>query len=148
MTSSIASSQNENFRRWVELLSSRGIKKHSQFLIFGKKLVAEVLKENPSNSLELLTKADHSIPESLPSGRFRSFQLANELFEQLDVFGTNSPILVATAPDIPAWESDASINDLELLTPVGDPSNLGALLRSAQGFGVRKIVLLKESAHP
>ena len=32
--------------------------------------------------------------------------------------------------------------------PLGDPSNLGALIRSAEAFGVSKVVLLEEAAHP
>ncbi len=35
-----------------------------------------------------------------------------------------------------------------LFLPFGDPENLGAALRSAAAFGVERVVLLAESAHP
>jgi tRNA G18 (ribose-2'-O)-methylase SpoU len=40
------------------------------------------------------------------------------------------------------------VQGLELLCPFGDPQNLGALVRTAYAFGVSRVVLLKEAAHP
>lgn len=154
----IASRTNDNFKRWIELLSSRGIKKHSQFLIFGKKVIEEVMSSG-SELLELiLPQEGESLSPLTASGTsslsvretkgMRVTTISRELFKEIDIFGTNSPIAVARLPEIPEWESQANPNGLELLCPVGDPSNLGALLRSALAFGVSRVVLLKECAHP
>ena len=35
-----------------------------------------------------------------------------------------------------------------LAPPIGDPGNLGALLRSCMAFGVRTVILLREAVHP
>jgi TrmH family RNA methyltransferase len=37
---------------------------------------------------------------------------------------------------------------MELVVPIGDPGNLGALIRSAEAFGVTRAVLTSEAAHP
>src|SRR5690606_39847209 len=37
---------------------------------------------------------------------------------------------------------------LELICSLGNPDNLGALLRSAAAFGVSRVILTKEAAHP
>jgi TrmH family RNA methyltransferase len=37
---------------------------------------------------------------------------------------------------------------IEVVLPVGDPGNLGALLRSCEAFGVGRVILTKEAAHP
>ena len=37
---------------------------------------------------------------------------------------------------------------LEILCPIGDPGNMGALLRSCRAFGVRTVILLREAVHP
>ena len=35
-----------------------------------------------------------------------------------------------------------------LFVPFQDPSNVGAVIRSAAAFGVRRVVMLREAAHP
>ncbi|MEQ1878371.1 MAG: TrmH family RNA methyltransferase, partial [Bdellovibrionia bacterium] len=148
----IASNTNENFRRWVELLTSRGIKKHGQFLLFGEKVVSEVMAiEGPKGKLLELIVPQESEAVKLPireTKGLRIMTIASALFKEIDVFGTRAPILVARAPEVPAWDPAAEPSGLELLCPIGDPSNLGALLRSALAFGVSRIVLLRECAHP
>ncbi|HEX4923353.1 MAG TPA: RNA methyltransferase [Bdellovibrionales bacterium] len=147
----IQSGQNENFKRWKELLTSRGIKKHGQFLLFGAKVVHETLEQNPEYALELIEPPEHDATEvttqNLPK-QLRGFALSKPLFDEIDVFGTNAPILVAKLPQLAEWNPNTEVRSLELLCPVGDPSNLGALLRSALGFGLSRVVLLKECAHP
>jgi RNA methyltransferase, TrmH family len=141
------SPNNANFKRWKELLSSRGIKKHGQFLVFGKKLVQEILEQNPS---EILEKIDFSgdTDSVRTTNSIRGFELSLSLFKELDLFGTASTILVCRMPEIPVWDSSLPPSELELVSPIGDPSNLGALLRSSLAFDVSQIVLLRESAHP
>jgi len=70
------------------------------------------------------------------------------LFSQLDLFDTNFPLLVVQAPDWPALDLLQPPQGIELLCPLGDPTNVGALIRTCLGFGVDKLVLLQEAAHP
>ena len=143
----ISSSHNQQFKRWVSLLTSRGIKRHHQCLISGTKLRKEITN-NPTISVEefLLPPSCRDI-EELPS-KIPSYELAPKLFNVLDVFGTKEPLVVCQVPDISSMNLTHPPQGMEVLCPIGDPGNLGALLRSCWAFGARTVVLLQEAAHP
>ena len=143
----ITSRRNPHFRRWHQLLESRGIRKFQQFLLFGERVVREILRDHQEYCLELLYPP--TWPHLLPSPTTVShYILARQLFHATDLFGTRTPLLVCKTPDIPQWDQQEAPRGLELLCPLGEPSNVGALVRTCQAFGVRKVVLLKEAASP
>ena len=74
--------------------------------------------------------------------------LARTIFEELDVSGTHYPLLLARTPDIGEADLSKAPEGLEVLCALGDPSNVGALLRSAAAFGASKVILLRECASP
>lgn len=98
------------------------------------------------------------------------FYIPKNLFDSLDVVGTHQPLLILKFTEFAAWSPEAidnhsiapttapklllknsvddSKSDVELISPVGDPKNLGAILRSCDAFGVSKIILTAESCHP
>lgn len=140
----LSSRQNPIFKDLVDLLSTKGIKDQGRFLIFGSKVISEVLKTQPK-LCETLIVPEHSGTqiETLPL-----ITLSGELFNDLDVFGTRSPLLVCRTPQMKTWETKNPVSGLELFCALGEPSNVGALIRSAAAFEVSKIVFLKESASP
>lgn len=143
----ISSRDNPKFKRWQRLLDSKGIKKEKQFIIFGERVIQEILEEHPKNCLELIYPG--SWPATLPcTAPVSSYTLESTLFKQLDIFGTQAPLLVCEVPSIPQWNSQEPPKDLEVMCPVGDPSNMGAILRSCQAFGVHKVILLQEAVSP
>lgn len=138
----IVSRENERFKLLSSLSSSRGIKKNGRALFGGKKIIEEALK-NPRVHPEAFI-ASGSVPvetlSTIPLWRF-----SGELFQELDVSGTGSPLLLVRTPEIPLWiEKIGSC----LFLPLSNPENLGSAIRSASAFGFQKIVLLKEAAHP
>lgn len=141
---SISSSANPQVRLWRSLLSSKGIKKEGLFIISGEKLfreicssrVVKIVAEIINPELQPLTQAPHC------------YLLSHELFESLDESGTHFNLLVCETPEIKPWDSNQSTNGLEVFCPLGDPKNVGALLRSCEAFGAKKVVLLTESANP
>ena len=145
--SNISSAHNPHFKRWLSLLETTGIKRHQQCLVSGPRLVTELLEHSLGTSLELLLPPDTSQTEY---GTFSGpmHQLTNALFQQLDIFGTHAPLLVCRVPSIPSYELSNSPMGLELLCPMGDPGNLGSLLRGCFAFGVDRVILLNESVHP
>ena len=64
------------------------------------------------------------------------------------MLGTQTPILVCKVPTISTWNLEEVPQGMELICPLGDPINVGALLRTAQAFGIKKVILLQEAATP
>lgn len=142
----ITSRQNPLFQQWLELKEGRGIKRHGQLLVAGRKSVPEVLSQRLEACVAIV-----STPKSPPleaPAKVPEFSLPSELFRELDVFGTHFPLVVLRAPPLVPWEPSTPPEGLELLCALGDPTNVGALLRAALAFGVQQVVLLKESASP
>ena len=81
-------------------------------------------------------------------GPIKKTQLSKELFKELDILGTKSPLLLLSFHDFPEKNMQVEPDGLELICPLGDPRNLGALIRSAGAFGVSEVILTKESTHP
>jgi tRNA G18 (ribose-2'-O)-methylase SpoU len=80
--------------------------------------------------------------------RFSVLACTSALFEELDVAGTKKPLLLVQTPEIPPADLSLAPVGLEIVCALSDPSNLGALIRSASAFGISKVILLKESASP
>lgn len=169
----ITSSHNPLFRGLRESLSGKGIRKHGQFLVFGERAVRETLERFPRLARNLLlcstrhqgSGSDSDLhPEtfsSIASGvakvrevtsaldhPFSVISLTPELFDELDAAGTRTPILVVRTPEIPESDLSHAPRGIEILCALGDPSNVGALLRSAAAFGATRVILLQESASP
>jgi TrmH family RNA methyltransferase len=141
----IASAQNAKFKLWSSLLEARGIKKAGRALISGRKLVEEFLAQHPGDAEDILfpPKGDSF---DFPSD-VKAYQLASPLFKELDVMGTKSPLLVVKTPTLKNWTA-ATPQGLELIVALSDPGNMGALLRSAEAFGVSQVILTEESCSP
>ncbi|NQZ00001.1 MAG: TrmH family RNA methyltransferase [Bdellovibrionales bacterium] len=140
----IESAQNANFKRWRSLLDSKGVKKEGQALVSGEKVVNELSKSHKDSVIEVLLSSCLHIGYHTT---FKASFLEHQLYQELDIFGTGSPLLVLKTPQIEDWKPELDVNGLELLLPFGDPSNLGAALRNAAAFSVSKVVLLKEASH-
>lgn len=143
-TEYISSKTNVKYKTWTSLLNSKGIKEEGKFLLFGKVVVENLLQNEHPDIEAILFTEDYKDLEKL---NIKSFCLTKELFKELDIFGTSFPILVLRTPEIKKLEPFTP-SGITLLLPIGDPSNLGATLRSAAAFGVDNIVLLKEAVNP
>ncbi len=144
---SITSRQNPRFKRWSSLLSSQGVKAHQQCLVAGTKLRKEVLQYSEISISEILLPPRHKADEG-PACGSQGFVLSKSLYDELDIFGTKEPLVICTTPSLPSFDLTQAPTGLEVLCPVGDPGNLGALLRSCLAFGVSKVILLREAVHP
>lgn len=142
----ITSATNAHFKRFLSLTKSKGLKDEGQFILSGKDLIAEFLKKpNLEIIAEILTSDQKTL---VKDQKTKHYHLSAALFKELDVLGTHFNLLVLKAPEMSEWKKTSELKGLTLLVPLGDPTNLGALARSAEAFGASQMVLLKESSHP
>lgn len=149
----ITSADNPKYKLWLELASSKGIKKHDAFILMGEKLIYEFL-QNPN--FEIL--AEITTEKMKPLTDADQFKVSSILFKNIDVIGTHFNLLVLQTKSIPEYSPEPSNNNqidknkatgsITLFCPLGDPANLGAITRSALAFGVEKIVLTQEACNP
>lgn len=146
----IHSPQNEKYKVWTSLLESKGIREHQMFLVFGQKIIADVLLKHPQFCLHLILPEgteDKLLP--LPqTTQLDRYVLRKDLFEKLNLFGISFPILVCELPEMPTADLSQNPQGLQLLLPFQDPGNMGAVIRSALAFSIEEVVILKGAAHP
>jgi TrmH family RNA methyltransferase len=142
---SISSTTNPKFKSWRSLLTSKGIREEGLCLVSGSKIISEVLENKNLKVAAALLPNENELNSF--RGLDRVYTLSAELFKELDVLGTHTPLLVVETPKIDA-ELTPQPKGLEVVIPLSDPSNVGALIRSCVAFGARKIILTREAAHP
>lgn len=145
----IESVGNTVFKELKKLLGGRGVKKQGKTLVCGTRLVTEAMQRSPERCLAWIGSGDRLGPPELAPGHLEWLQLAPELFQQLDLFGTRSPLILYDTPRLQTWQpSDSLQPGCSLLIPFQDPENVGAVIRCAAAFDVQRIIVLSESASP
>lgn len=147
----ISSSQNALYKQFKSLTESKGLKKEGLCLLSGKKLIQEFLLQQARSLKPLKIVGEICSPksEALTLKNIPQYVFSSELFQTLDMVGTDHNILVVEQPEVPTFDFTNIKNSesLSLLCPLGDPNNLGAIIRSAEAFGVEQVILLQEAAH-
>lgn len=148
----ISSKSNDHFKRWTDLSVARGIKKHNEFILMGEKLIEEFLsKPNFEVKGEIIHEGLKPLTTTaltLKGQRIPIFKVPKAFFNEIDVVGTHFNLLVLEPKEIESLKSKSQPEGLEVISPLGDPSNLGALARSALAFKASKLVLTEESCNP
>jgi tRNA G18 (ribose-2'-O)-methylase SpoU len=142
----ISSKDNPRFKTLTKLLKSTGIRKHGRALLSGPKQVQEMLRDLPRCCEALLLPEGGSLGE--PPEWIDRLQLSAGLFRELDLFGTNHPLLLVRVPETNAWDEKNHPEGCTLFVPFQDPVNVGTVIRSAAAFGAARVVLLQEAANP
>ncbi len=144
----INSESNPTFKLLLKLTKAHGIKKHGLALLSGPKQVREVLKEFPDRCNSIIFSELHESSSELIAPDIHSYRLKAALFRQIDIYDTGQPILVVHTEPFPKWDEKSKNSGCTLCIPFQDPSNVGAVIRSAAAFGIPRVVILKEAAHP
>jgi len=144
----IASRNNSFFKRLVKVSGPRGVKKSGYTLLYGARQVGEILRDFPDLCEALVLKEGRKISGlAVPAG-LPLYRLSPALFREVDIFGTGGPVLLLRAPRLDKWDPGHWPRGCTLFVPFQDPANVGAVIRAGAAFGVPRVVLLEESAHP
>jgi tRNA G18 (ribose-2'-O)-methylase SpoU len=147
-TKKIESASNDHFKMLMSLHGAKGIRKQGLSIISGQKQVKEILSFFPDRCEGILFEKGHKLDDPVYSDKIRLFELAPDLFRELDLYGTGKPLVLIRVEPMPVWNGDPTGEGCTLLVPFQDPANVGAVIRSAAAFGVKSAVILKEAAHP
>ena len=142
----IESPANKIFKLFLSLLHSKGIKKHGQALVFGQKIINEIVDYFPNLCRGVILSPKG--PTTLVNEKIPGFQLENSLYKKIDIFDTGADILLVAVPEIKQWNIAEVNKGCTLMLPFQDPENVGSVIRSAFAVGVKDIILLEEAAYP
>jgi 16S rRNA (guanine527-N7)-methyltransferase len=148
----ISSGKNPRFRELKSVLTGRGLKKGGVTILSGEKQVREALSTFPDEIEGVIVTPEHDLTD-MPGGidDMVKYRLSKPLFNEIDSFGTGSPLLVVGVRDIPRWHDEEAAEwpqGITIFIPFQDPANVGAAVRTAVAFGVKRIVLLEGAANP
>ena len=148
-TSTIDSDTNPRFRSWKrQIEGGRRPRDADLSLAAGEKIVSEVLLHHPGLVRYVLvpragTQGD--LPK-IPA-HAEVVHLAPSLFREMDLFGTRSPLLLVAPPHPDPWDP-GSATRAWVGIQFQDPSNVGAVIRSAAALDAAGVVLLPGAASP
>lgn len=138
----LTSRDNPKVKRWAKLAAdARYRRSEKRALIEGPHLLAAALKHGHKPIAVLATEegaADAEIGALIRESRVRPVLLAKGVFRS--VVDAETPQGVAAEIAIPEAGKEAGGPTI-FLEGVQDPSNVGAILRSAAAFGVKRVVL-------
>jgi len=145
----IESESNAIFKELKKLHGGRGVKKQGQTLVCGSRLTGEIFERSPRRCRAWISIGDRIPPPEQAPEHMKWLQLAPELFQTLDLFGTRKPLLLCDIPVLDVWNpGEKAMDGCSLLVPFQDPENVGATIRTACALNVDRIILLAESANP
>jgi 16S rRNA (guanine527-N7)-methyltransferase len=147
-TRPIQSESNPTLKLLRAALHGRGIRKHGRALLSGLRPVQEVLRDFPQRAVAWVTAGSTPAPPPAAPRHLLWLRVQPELFRELDAAGTGGPLLWLEVPALEPWIDEDWPDGCTLFVPFQDPENVGAVLRSAAAFGVARVVLLQEAAHP
>jgi len=147
-TIDISSPDSRIFKRLLSLTKARGIKKHRMAIVSGPRQTNEVARDFPDRCEALIFAEEHSPSCVAPMDHICGYRLAGELFRQIDLFDIGRPLLMVRFSPFPRLGEEAWPPGCTLCIPFQDPANVGSAIRAAAAFGVSRVVILKEAAHP
>jgi len=144
----IASKENPTFKRFLRLFKGQEVKKQGVTILSGPRQVREVLRDFPERCEGMIVGERHEIPEGRLPEAMTVYRLTGDLYREIDIYGTDQPLLMVRVQPLPPWDPEIRPAGCTLFVPFQDPANVGAVVRSAAAFGVPRVVILREAAHP
>jgi RNA methyltransferase, TrmH family len=144
----IRSRDNPRVKRWAKLATDASLRRsEKRVIVEGPHLVAEALQAGLKPHALIVSEAGLKRPEIRALiGNGEPVVLADRIFGI--VAGAETPPGIAAEIEIPQQAADAAAAVSVFLEGVQDPSNVGAILRSAAAFGAGEVVLDRACADP
>ncbi len=132
----ITSLQNNKIKEAAALGTAKARKQSGLFIVEGKKLVEELYRCN-IEPVRVFIKEGANV--NTCNFNCEVYEVTESVLKKVSDMETPQDI-IAIAP-IPKSKPDLNDNFILALDAIQDPSNMGAILRSAEAFGVNSVVL-------
>ncbi|GIX41782.1 MAG: hypothetical protein KatS3mg129_1515 [Leptospiraceae bacterium] len=151
----ISSHNNPFYKKIKKLEQSKEIKKQNQTLLAGKKIIKDFIENHAEKIISFIFNKNVNENEILnfyslinkKNSHIDYIFMKNELLQGLELNSYKPPYLIAkTNTILPIEKFD--FKSSFLILPLQDPTNLGACIRTAYAFGIKDIILTKESCNP
>ncbi|MBN2078745.1 MAG: 16S rRNA (guanine(527)-N(7))-methyltransferase RsmG [Spirochaetes bacterium] len=150
----VTSGENRAYRELKRIASGESPRKRGRILVGGRRIIAEMAGKGGLEIGQLILRDGHVEDDAGMISLIEEFArrrhllvLKKSLYNEIDCFNTPGPLATIEIPTMKEWDRSSGTG-CTLLIPFQDPVNVGASIRSAAGFGVEKIVVMKEAAHP
>lgn len=136
-----------DLKLWMSLSEAKARKRERLFLAEGAKVVRSLLQSTwPAKALLILSGREGRIADTVPvlSGRIAVFRLNEKEWRRLSQDKSPEGIMaLASVPAMPAGDEPHTVRGerLLLLHEISNPNNLGALLRTADWFNFKTVLL-------
>ena len=127
---------------YQELLTPKGRKEHSAFIVEGIRQVEQFIKSDKIKILEILALEQLNFETNIPVRHISRSQLCKITESKTP----NGVIAVAGIKNLKETNESITKGNVLLLEDVQDPGNVGTLIRSAAAFGFSAVILSRGCA--
>lgn len=138
----ISSKDNTRIKNYRKLHTAKGRKKTNQFLIEGVHLVEEAVNYNQPVDTIII---EDGFKHDLNIDKFKTLYVSADVMKSLSTLDTPPGIAAVMDQQKPG---KVDFKRVLLLEDIQDPGNLGTLIRTADAFGFKTVLITPKSADP
>lgn len=137
----ISSKDNRTIKDLRKLHARKHRKKTGQFLIEGEHLIEEAIQYNQNIHLVILTE---DFKPSLKIDQYKVLYVSENVMKSISQLDTPPGLMAVLSYCVP----QAKAGRILALDGIQDPGNLGTLIRTADAFGFKQVILSEDTTDP